>query len=104
MGILPSGGTSNRIKKKAAEQETNTCRIGDMGLNQAHALKHARQNATGNDTHQVYPQSFTGMPIIPLYLCVQLLEIIKCGIGFVLLKQDVWVQNVVRKTTEQPVV
>lgn len=45
--------------------------------------------------------NFTGMPIIPLYLCVQLLEIIKCGIGFVLLKKGVWVQNIVRKT-EQP--
>ena len=47
--------------------------------------------------------NFTGMPIIPLYLCVQLLEIIKCGIGFVLLKKGVWVQNIVRKT-EQPAV
>lgn len=47
--------------------------------------------------------NFTQMPIIPLYLCVQLLEIIKCGIGFVLLKKGVWVQNIVRKA-EQPTV
>jgi Na+-driven multidrug efflux pump len=38
---------------------------------------------------------FTAMPIVPIYLTVQLLEIIKCGIGFVLVKKGVWIQNLV---------
>ena len=41
---------------------------------------------------------FTSIPIIPLYLCVQLLEIIKCVIGFILLKKGVWIQNIVHKS------
>lgn len=38
---------------------------------------------------------FTAMPIIPIYLTVQLLEFIKCCIGFVLVKKGVWIQNLV---------
>ncbi len=42
-----------------------------------------------------YLSRFTGMPIIPLYLCCQLADIIKCIIGFVLVKKGVWLQNIV---------
>ena len=38
---------------------------------------------------------FTSLPIIPLYLFCQLIDIIKCIIGFVLVKKGVWLQNIV---------
>ncbi len=38
---------------------------------------------------------FTGLPIIPLYLCVQLVEVIKCIVGFILVKKGVWINNIV---------
>lgn len=38
---------------------------------------------------------FTGIPIIPLYLGCQLLDIIKCIIGFILVKKGVWINNIV---------
>lgn len=38
---------------------------------------------------------FTGFPIIPLYLGCQLLDIIKCIIGFILVKKGVWINNIV---------
>lgn len=41
---------------------------------------------------------FTALPIVPLYLNCQLLDLIKCAIGFVLVKKGVWVNNIVEKT------
>lgn len=38
---------------------------------------------------------FTGLPMAPLYLCCQLIDIIKCAIGFVLVKKGVWLNNIV---------
>ncbi|MGN0168929.1 MAG: MATE family efflux transporter [Acetatifactor sp.] len=38
---------------------------------------------------------YTGMHILYLYLCCQLLDIIKCIIGFILVKKGVWIQNIV---------
>lgn len=38
---------------------------------------------------------FTGMPIIPLYFVCKGLDLIKCVIGFTLLKKRIWVQNIV---------
>ena len=38
---------------------------------------------------------FTDMPIIPLYLACQLIDILKCILGFVLLKKGVWLHNIV---------
>lgn len=38
---------------------------------------------------------FTGMPLIPIYLSCQCLELIKGVVGFVLLKKRVWVNNMV---------
>lgn len=40
---------------------------------------------------------FTSIHIILLYLCCQLIDIIKCIIGFVLLKKGVWLQNIIEK-------
>lgn len=38
---------------------------------------------------------YTEVPIIPLFLCVQLIDIVKCIIGFILVKKGVWLQNIV---------
>ncbi len=38
---------------------------------------------------------YTGLPIVPLYLSVQLLDFIKCVIGFILVKKGVWLNNIV---------
>lgn len=38
---------------------------------------------------------YTALPIVPLYLCCQLLDIIKCIIGFLLVKKGIWVNNIV---------
>lgn len=38
---------------------------------------------------------FTALPIIQLYLSIQLLDIIKCTIGFILVKKGVWINNLV---------
>lgn len=38
---------------------------------------------------------FTGMPVIYIYLCCQLVEAVKCVVGFVLIKKGVWLSNIV---------
>ncbi len=38
---------------------------------------------------------FTTVPIVPLYLCCQMLDLIKCVIGFALVKKGVWLSNIV---------
>lgn len=38
---------------------------------------------------------YTNLPIAPLYLCCQLLDLIKCVIGFILVKKGVWINNIV---------
>ncbi|MCD7884333.1 MAG: MATE family efflux transporter [Lachnospiraceae bacterium] len=38
---------------------------------------------------------FTALPVIAIYICVQLGDMIKCVIGFVLVKKGVWMQNIV---------
>lgn len=38
---------------------------------------------------------YTGLPIVPLYLFCQLIDIIKCIIGFILVKKGVWLHNIV---------
>ncbi|MBR6020503.1 MAG: MATE family efflux transporter [Lachnospiraceae bacterium] len=40
---------------------------------------------------------YTGLPVVELYLCMQSLDLIKCTIGFVLVKKGVWVQNLVKE-------
>jgi putative MATE family efflux protein len=39
---------------------------------------------------------FTALPIVPIYLICNALDIIKCTIGFVLVKKGVWVKNIVK--------
>lgn len=38
---------------------------------------------------------FTAMPIVPLYITVYALDLIKCVIGFVLVRRRTWVNNIV---------
>lgn len=38
---------------------------------------------------------FTGLPVIGIYILVQVGDIIKCLIGFILVKKGVWLQNIV---------
>jgi len=40
---------------------------------------------------------YTTLPIIPLYLTCQLVEIIKCIVAFILIKKRVWLQNIINK-------
>ncbi len=39
----------------------------------------------------------SNLPIIPLYFTGQALEIVKCVIGFILVKKGVWIQNIVNE-------
>lgn len=41
--------------------------------------------------------TFTELPVISLYLCVQMVDLLKCLIGFILVKKGIWVQNLVRE-------
>lgn len=38
---------------------------------------------------------FTDMPIVPLYLCCQLVDFVKCVVGFILVKKGVWIHNII---------
>ncbi|MBP3352272.1 MAG: MATE family efflux transporter [Lachnospiraceae bacterium] len=38
---------------------------------------------------------YTDVPIIPLYLICQLVDIVKCVVGFVLVKKGIWLNNLV---------
>lgn len=40
---------------------------------------------------------FTDLPMVQLYLSCQLLDIIKCVIGFILVKKGVWIRNLVKE-------
>ncbi|MCQ2506582.1 MAG: MATE family efflux transporter [Lachnospiraceae bacterium] len=44
--------------------------------------------------------NYTSMPIQPLYICVLAADVIKCIVGFVMLKKGVWIQNIVDKKEE----
>ncbi|KIR02894.1 Multi antimicrobial extrusion protein (Na(+)/drug antiporter), MATE family of MDR efflux pump [Lachnospiraceae bacterium TWA4] len=38
---------------------------------------------------------YTVLPMLVIFVCVQLADLIKCGIGFILVKKGVWMQNIV---------
>lgn len=38
---------------------------------------------------------YSGLPILPTYILCQLMDLIKCAIGFILVKRGVWLQNIV---------
>lgn len=37
---------------------------------------------------------FTGMPIVPVFFCCQMIESVKCVIGYILVHKRVWVNNI----------
>ena len=43
----------------------------------------------------------TGMDIVPLYFCVQALELVKVVIGFILVKKGVWIHNIVAPVAKE---
>ncbi len=43
---------------------------------------------------------YTDMPIVPLYFICQLTDMIKCVVGFILLKKGVWINNLVAAKTQ----
>lgn len=43
---------------------------------------------------------YTAVPIVPLYAIIQGIEIIKCVIGYILVKKGVWLNNLVGKNAE----
>ncbi len=47
---------------------------------------------------------FTGMGIIPLYLCCQSVEAVKCIIGLILIKKGVWLSNIVSDKNNREVI
>lgn len=38
---------------------------------------------------------YTDLPIVPLYFAVQSLDIIKCVIGFIMVKKGIWIKNII---------
>ncbi|MBO4399966.1 MAG: MATE family efflux transporter [Lachnospiraceae bacterium] len=42
--------------------------------------------------------TYTVLPVVMIFLAVQSLDLIKCLIGFILVKKGVWVQNLVRES------
>ncbi|MBR4343879.1 MAG: MATE family efflux transporter [Lachnospiraceae bacterium] len=40
---------------------------------------------------------FTGMPVLTMFFCIQMIDLIKCIIGFILVKKGVWIQNLVKE-------
>ena len=48
--------------------------------------------------------NFTDMEIIPLYLCCQGIEAVKCVIGLILIKKGIWLSNIVSDKNEAKVI
>ena len=38
---------------------------------------------------------YTQLPIVPFYFAVQALELVKCVVGFIMVKKGVWIRNIV---------
>ena len=38
---------------------------------------------------------FTSLPILPLYCIVQSLELIKCIVGYIMIKKGLWIRNII---------
>ena len=44
---------------------------------------------------------FTDLPIVPVYLCGQLIDIVKCVIGYLMVHRGIWVHNIVSPAAKQ---
>ncbi len=40
---------------------------------------------------------YTAMPIVLLYLCCQSMELLKCVVGYLMIRSGVWIQNIVKE-------
>ena len=40
---------------------------------------------------------FTALPIVWLFFCCQSLELIKCFVGYGMIRSGVWIQNIVKE-------
>ena len=40
---------------------------------------------------------FTNLPVVWLFLCCQSIELIKCLVGFLLIRSGVWIQTIVKE-------
>ena len=40
---------------------------------------------------------FTSLSIIPIFFIIQISDILKASIGFILLKKKIWLNNIVKK-------
>ena len=40
---------------------------------------------------------YTSMPIVLLYLCCQSMELLKCVVGYLMIRSGVWIQNIVKE-------
>lgn len=38
---------------------------------------------------------FTAMPIVPLFFCANAIDVVKCVIGFIMVKKGIWLNNIV---------
>ncbi len=43
---------------------------------------------------------FTELPIIPMYIAVQLIEVFKCVLGAILVKKGIWINNIVTNSAD----
>ena len=42
-----------------------------------------------------FDSDYTSLPIVPVYWIVQLSNLIKCAMGYVMVKKGIWVNNIV---------
>ena len=54
-----------------------------------------QENLSAVVAHGGLEGRYTGIHVLVIYACVQLADLIKCVIGFVLVKKGVWLQNIV---------
>ena len=40
---------------------------------------------------------FTGLPSLSIFICVSVLDLLKCVFGFILMRRGVWVKNLVEE-------
>ena len=43
--------------------------------------------------------NFTSLPILPLFIIIQCIDIIKCILGFIFVKKGIWIRNIVNDKT-----
>ena len=67
-------------------------------------MKHTAEDicAIGNDLHNAVPGFCPALPLPIVYLFVNGVDLLKCIIGFILVKKGVWVNNIVASSQDVP--